>query len=220
MKGGVYKDTKGYRVKYPVKGSKPIQKRFGQDLFAAERFLNGLRWKEDNNELDPRDYQAGNPMGFTNISNAYLKLRKNQVRCFRLLEHHIEDAQNFFGNKNIKHIQYADLEDLFIQIQASRSLTSKTIYNIRTTLHALFVWAAKKFKIDMPEFPSIKVNLGWRATVDKTTQRLLSIKFERSHGMLTQRSGWGSSGLALIMKSGPLSWFMSRKKTLIIIPAP
>jgi integrase len=178
MKGGIYWDGKSWKVKYPVRGEKPIQKRFGRNKAKGERFLNALRFKDDEGELDARDYRADNPLGFENLSEAWLDLRKGQVRCFRNLRNHIEKAQNFLGNRNIKLVQYAQLEDFFHALQG-QGISSKTVYNVKTTLHAFFVWVKKRYGIKIPEFPEIKVTLGWRNTVDKETQGAILDEIKR-----------------------------------------
>jgi integrase len=150
---------------------KQAYKRF-DDLREAEQFLNTLRYKEGRGEFDERDYQKNQPLGFHTMSQQWLKMK--DVRCKRNLINHINYAKNYFHNKNIKEIDYPELEDFFHQLP--EHLSNKSKYNIRTTLHTFFAWVVKrnrraKVRIEMPEFPDIKFELGWRKTVDKATQQ-------------------------------------------------
>ena len=150
---------------------KQVFKRF-DDLREAEQFLNTLRYREGRGEFDERDYQKNQPLGFHTISQQWLKMK--DVRCKRNLINHIRYASQYFQNKNIKEIDYPELEDFFDQLP--KHLSDKSKYNIRTTLHTFFAWVVKrnrraKVRIEMPEFPDIPYEMGWRNTVDKQTQQ-------------------------------------------------
>jgi hypothetical protein len=59
----------------------------------------------------------------------------------------------------------------------SRSdISSKTRHNIKTNLRTFFVWLTKRRVLraeQMPEFPEIPHESGWRKTVDKETQEAI-----------------------------------------------
>lgn len=147
---------------------KGVKKRFKTYADAWE-FLNGLRFRDSEGDFDVRDYQRANPLGFENMALKWLEYRKVEVKAFRGIRNHIGKAIIFFANRNIKSIQFGDLED-FLQ-SLPKILSSKTKKNYFTTLHAFFVWACKREKkLEMPEFPHIDFQLKWRKTVDKGTQ--------------------------------------------------
>ncbi len=190
MKGGVYSDDK-----CPICGSRFID--FGNALCCpqhpkcratrflvrfgnitkrfrayneASRFLTGLRFKTDENTFDPRDYRKDNPLSFLNMSEKWKDYKKDEVKrhSFRSICNHIEKAQNYFGNRNVKELNYGDIED-FIK---SLKLSDKTRHNILSTLHSFFVWMKKRQDIpSMPDWPEISFELGYRRTVDKDTQQ-------------------------------------------------
>lgn len=147
-----------------------VFKRF-KEYEKASRFLIGLRYKNDEGSFDQRDYQKDQPLGFSNLAAKWLEVKKTEVRCFRNLKGHMAKACEFFGNRNIKDIGYAELEDF--QFSLPNTLSGKTKKDIFTTIHTFYSWLRKRkiIRLDQfPEFPMIQFELGWRKTVDKATQ--------------------------------------------------
>jgi hypothetical protein len=138
----------------------------------ANRFLTGLRFKTDEKTFDARDYKRDNPMSFINMSERWIKYKKEEVRpgSFRSIRNHLDKAQRYFGNRNVKDIRYGDLEDL-VRSERLAPLDDKTKHNVLATLHTLFVWLKKRQEIaSVPEFPVISYELGYRTVVDKNKQ--------------------------------------------------
>jgi integrase len=136
---------------------------------AAFRFLTGLRFKTDERTFDERDYRRDNPLGFTNLSRKYLQYRQGEVRpgSYRNIRRHIQIAQEFFKQMNVKDIRYGHLEDLLQSIE----LSDKSKHNILSTIHAFFVWLHRRQEIkEMPIFPTVSYELGRRMTVSKDRQ--------------------------------------------------
>jgi integrase len=148
-----------------------ITKRF-KSYDDADRFLTGIRFKTDENTFDERDYRKGNPLGFSNMAQKWLSFHAEEVRpgSRKNLVSHIRHAEGFFGNMNVKDIRYGNLED-FIH---SLSLSGKSKHNILSTIHSLFAWMKKRQEIsELPDFPEISFELGYRRTVDKETQQAI-----------------------------------------------
>ena len=168
MKGGIYQDKKrpgSWIVRFPG-----VSKRV-RDHVEAERFLNMLRYKYDQGEFDEREFKTGKPLGFRSLSDKWLSIRENEVRCKRNLVGHIRRAQDFFDHRFVRDIKYGDIED-YIQ-SFLETLSRKTVKNYITTLHAFWTWLIKRREVDpgqIPAFPDVPYELGWRKTVDKTTQ--------------------------------------------------
>ncbi|MBN2254626.1 MAG: tyrosine-type recombinase/integrase [Deltaproteobacteria bacterium] len=157
---GVY--ARNLRVKF-----KQTYKRF-TDYNAADQFLSHLR--HDVKSYDPRDYQKKNPLGFANLADQWL-LTKAHLRSYRDIKNHINQAVTYYGNTNIKDIQYGELEDFF----NSLSCGSKSKHNIRSVIHNFFKWVWKRnrktfSKDDFPDFPVISFTLGYRKIVSKEVQ--------------------------------------------------
>lgn len=108
--------TRQFRVKFGRK----IARRFAT-YKEAERFLDGLRYEVDKGSFDPRDYQSDNPLGFANLAAQWLELKKQEVRpgSFKNIRNYISKASDTWINRNIKSIQYAELEDFFHSLQLS-----------------------------------------------------------------------------------------------------
>lgn len=177
MKGNIYPTKTGCRVKF-----QGIYKRF-KNTQEAERFLNRLRHEQDEGTFDKRDWMASKPLGLANLANEWLTIRCRQVKCPANLKNHILYAIKFFGNQNIKNIQYSELESLYLSLPTN--LTEKTKANIFTTLHAFFVWVVKREKrdkryLEMPEFPVIRFELRRRKTISRE-QQLLILDWLKSH---------------------------------------
>lgn len=146
-----------------------ITKRF-KSYNDADRFLTGVRFKTDENTFDDRDYRKGNPLGFSNVSEKWFSFHAQEVRpgSRKNLVSHIRHAQGFFGNMNVKDIRYGNIED-FVH---SLSLSDKSKHNILSTVHSFFVWMKKRQEIsELPDFPEVSFELGYRRTVDKETQQ-------------------------------------------------
>ena len=170
---------------HPDQRATKFQVRFGkicrrfQTYEEALRFLTGLRYKTDEGTFDERDYRSDKPLGFANLAEKWLDIKRESVRpgTFKCLSNYMKRAMDFWGNKNIKEIQYGDLEDfLFSQtlFGSSRPVSSKTRANMRSCLHDFWTWLLKRRVIalhEMPDFPEVSFELGMRKTIDKATQQ-------------------------------------------------
>lgn len=146
----------------------------------ANRFLTGLRYKWDEGTFDDRDYRKDKPLGFSNLANQWLQIKRGEVRCFRNIDNHMGRACAYFENRNIKDIGYAELEDFLHSLPDHLSAKSKK--NILTTVHSFYTWLRKRRILSsdqIPEFPEVKYELGWRKTVDKQTQQEILDEIKR-----------------------------------------
>jgi integrase len=145
-----------------------LTKRF-RSYDAANRFLTGVRFKTDEDTYDARDYRQGNPLGFSNMADKWLSYHSERVRAGtrKNLVAHVRHAKNFFGQRNIREIGYGDLEDFLHGL----TLSDKSKHNILSTVHNFFSWMKKRREIaEIPEFPEVPFELGYRRTIDKETQ--------------------------------------------------
>ena len=183
--GGSHKDT-GKRLacpKHPEQIAtsfyvqfRRVQKRF-HSYQEARNVLTGLRYKAIEGTFDERDYRKEKPLSFENLGREWLKRKqKSGLRCMRNPRNHIARASSYFGDRNIKDIDYADLDDFLFSLPDH--LSSKTKQNILTTLHSFWVWVAKRERkknptFSIPEFPKIRFELKRRQTIPKETQRAI-----------------------------------------------
>ncbi|MCF8065240.1 MAG: hypothetical protein K9K65_12815 [Desulfarculaceae bacterium] len=144
-----------------------IKRRF-RSYPEAIRFLTGLRFLEDQGSLDPRDFQGSNPLSFEVQASRWLQVKEKEVkhntyRDLRLTMHRAIDA---WGQRNVKSIGYAEIEDFLYALEVS----DKTRANARAHLHQFFSWMSRRENIPMPDMPEIKYELGWRNIVDLESQ--------------------------------------------------
>lgn len=190
MKGGIYSDErclicggkfrdigntlscpqhpKSRSTRFVVRFGK-ITKRF-KSYDEAQRFLTGVRFKTDEATFDERDYRKDNPLSFTNISEKWLRYKVDEVRTrsYQAIKNHIRHAQVYFGNMNVKDIRYGNLQDF---IKSITGLSEKTKHNILSTVHSLYQWMKLREEIrDVPTFPTVTFELGYRKTVSKDIQ--------------------------------------------------
>jgi len=120
----------------------------------------------DEGIFDPRDYQKNNPLGFANLVEKYLE-SKRKMKAVKKYHERLQKAVNAWGNKNVKEIGYADIEDLLLSLNYS----SKYIHDIKCCLEGFFRWLYRREEISkMPRFPQISYTMRYRNIVDKETQ--------------------------------------------------
>lgn len=209
-----------------VQFGRKILKRF-PNYHTAERFLDGLRYEVDKGTFDPREYQFSNPLGFKNLSEKWLEVKKSEIN-FRTHQHYtnyIKKAVREWDNKSIKSIQYAELEDFFLSI----NLSDKSKSNIRSCLHHFWKWVLKRRIIkhdEFPEFPVISFELGWRKTIDKDTQTEIINHIKKISGHVSPKIWLGIKWLSTYISIRPQELLnireehISRKEGLIFIPHP
>jgi integrase len=166
--------------KFIVRFGRKIFKRFASYELAS-RFLNGIRFKTDENTFDIRDYQRDNPLGFSNLVDKYLEMKSQIIKPGSVthVRGDLNKAKQWWGFTNIKEIHYAEIEDFLL---GQKDIRGKTRHNIKANLHALFMWLVKRQiirKDQLPDFPVISFELGWRATISKDTQDLILDEVKR-----------------------------------------
>lgn len=156
-----------------------VKRRF-KSYEEAYRFLTGLRYKTDEQTFDERDYSAEKPLSFMNLASKWLEIKKETVKpsSYRNLHNYMMKACDAWGNINIKHIGYGEIEDFLIA--QGKLLSSKTIANMKSGLHDFFQWLIKREVISQaPSFPEIKVRLAYRQTIGKETQSAILEEIRR-----------------------------------------
>jgi len=166
MKGRIYSNKGGHVVRFGREVS-----RWFKNLDAAERFLTGLRWENDQGTYDARDHRPNKPLSFSNLSEQYLAFKQKTVKhkSFNNLKNYMSRAVGAWEHTNVKTIGYAEIEDFLF----SQGVSDKTRANIKSCLHDFFTWLRKRRVITLqqfPEFPEVKYELGMRAIIDKSTQ--------------------------------------------------
>ncbi len=152
-----------------VRFGRYIQKQFS-NYDKASQFLTGLRFKTGEGSFDLRDYSSEEPYSFHQLADKYLK-RKSTLKSFKERIRHIKTAQERFFNANVKYITGADIEDYLFNIP---DISEKTRHNYASALKDFFRWLNKRDIIkNMPPFPDIPFELGYRTITDIGTQRAI-----------------------------------------------
>jgi integrase/RNA polymerase subunit RPABC4/transcription elongation factor Spt4 len=165
------------RVRFCLKGHS-TQKKFSkesglQSYIEARRFLDGIRYKTDEGTFDYRDYRADNPLGFANLAHQWLEMKEQKLAraSYRPLRLYVNYAISVWGNRSVKTIGFAEIEDFLTK--SLGHLSSKSQSNAKSALHDFFGWLRKRRLIthdQVPEFPVIEVSMKMRNLVDKETQ--------------------------------------------------
>lgn len=220
MKGNIYPTKYGHQVRYGEKLCKHFK-----SLELAERFLTGIRFKVDEGTFDIRDYRSNNPLGFGNLVDKWLEFKKKTVKpvSYRNIEREIFRAVKGWGNTNIKHIGYGDLEDF---IYARSDISEKTRAHIKSYLHDFFVWCKKRYQTPVPEFPEVKYELGWRNITDIETQQAIIAEIRRISYGVNPKIWLGVKWLATYISVRPGELIrikeqdINRQAGFIVIPHP
>jgi integrase len=221
-------------TKFKVKFGRKICRRFARDYFAAQRFLTGLRYKKDEGTLDVRDYRKDNPLGFENLAEKWLEVKKQDVKpkTYNNLSNYMGRATRAWGNKNIKEIGYAEIEDLLLSQSVQKgegTISDKTKANMRSCLHHFWVWLRKRRILrpdQMPEFPEVSFELGFRQTIDKETQERILGKIHEMTFSFNPKIWLGIKWLCtyISIRPGEMSGLKEKhidlKNGYLIIPSP
>ena len=162
-----------------VKFGKDINRRF-KDYEQAARYLTGLRYETDRGTFDVRDHQASNPLGFSNLANQYLNFKKRQnLASFHHIKRFMIQASRFFQDANVKHIKRKDIRNFLDTLDVS----DKTKKNTASQLHDFwynFLYEEEEVLTlaQLPKFPKIDVQLGFRKLVDIETREKIIDKLK------------------------------------------
>jgi integrase len=225
MKGRIYASR--HRRGYTVRFGRDITRHF-VELEAAERFLNGLRFKVDEGIFDPRDYATSRPNSLRNQVEKWLEIKKKQVKrkSYNNLNNYMRQAIEAWGPEtNVKAIGYAEIEDFLV----GRKCSDKTKSNMKSCLHDFWLWLKRRKVITLaqvPEFPEVKFELGWREIIDIETQQAVIAKVKELSWHIDPKIYIGIRLLATYIKirPGELTAIKERqldlKQGAIIIPHP
>ena len=165
------------------------------DYNTAVRVLNGFRFKADEGSFDDKDYRRDTPHGFKTLAVLYLK-RKESRRSYGHIERYITRAMEYFGQKNVKDMSGADIEDYVYSIPG---IGDKTRANYVSQLHDFFMWVRQRDVITLaqfPVFPTIDFELGRRKITDWATQEIILEKIREISAHINEKIWLGCDMLA------------------------
>jgi integrase len=214
-------------------GERGINKRF-DNYREAQRFLTGVRFKHDEGSFDIREYRKGNPLGFRTLAYQWLEIKDRQLKrkSYRNLFNTIQRAIEAWGDRNIKEIGYPEIEDFLINqrlVGSNRPVSDKTKANMRSALHSFWTWLRKRRVLQLhqiPEFPEVGFELGFRNTIDKSTQEAILGEIHRLTSHIDPKIWLGVRWLCtyISLRPGELQSIRERDIDLgngyLIIPHP
>ncbi|MCG8551599.1 MAG: hypothetical protein MI799_14460 [Desulfobacterales bacterium] len=166
-----------------VKFGKDINRRF-RTYDEAARFLTGLRYETDIGTFDVRDHLASNPLSFSNLAEQYLSFKeKQQLASFYHIKRYMMHASRFFKDVNVKSIKRKHIRNFLDTLDVS----DKTKKNYATQLHDFwynFLYEEEEILnlSQLPKFPQIDVQLGFRKLVDiETREKIVDTLKERTY---------------------------------------
>jgi integrase len=166
-------DVSGNRLRVVIKvDGQWLKKRF-TNYIEAIQFLESIRVEIRKEKFDIRDYRNDEPLGFENLATEWLDLKKTQIKrhSWDSLNNFMRKAISAWGNRNVKEIGYAEIEDfLFKTLQES---SSKSRANAKSVLNSFFTWLRRRRVLSsaqVPELPEVPFELEFRKTISKETQ--------------------------------------------------
>jgi len=161
----------------------------------ASQFLNGLRYKSVEGTFDAKDYRKDKPYGFLTLAEKYLK-RKEKRKSYVQIKRYMKVAGDYFAQRNVKEITGADVEDYLFSIP---DISEKTRANYKTQLHDFWQWILQRGIINiaqMPIFPKIDYELGFRKITNWETQDAIIAEVARLADKTTPKIAFGIELLA------------------------
>ncbi len=197
----------------------------------ATNDLTGFRFKVNENTFDVRDYQTSNPLSFSHLADKYLEKNPNKVGYKQLknIKNFLDRARAEWHDRNIKTIKYADIEDFLDKqkkfcdrgkaFEDQRNISDKTRHEINSCLHCFWTWLVKREEIkasEMPTFPSVAFELGWRNIVDKDTQEAILDEVYRISYHINPKIYIGIRWLATYIAIRPTELLSIKEKNIIV----
>lgn len=199
-----------------------ITRRFN-DYQTAFQFLTGLRFQAASDTFDSRDFQVkGKPLSFVTLADSWLQIKKKTLRHSSYTSYvgYMRYAVDEFGAKNIKQIDYGQLEDFIYSLPKA----DKTKFNVLVILKQFWRWCVKRHGIpDIKEWPTVRYEMAFRNTVSLETQELILTEVKRSSSF---RVWLGIKWLCtyISVRPGELITLterqVDRERGLLIIPHP
>jgi len=198
-----------------VKFGREIYRRF-QSYERASRFLNGIRFKTDEGTFDIRDYKKDNPLGFENLSEKWLEIKASSGIDKKTVQSYVNFMNRAiarWGNRNIKAISNGDIEDLLFdkdwKTPKGKIVSNKTRSNMKSCLNDFWKWVSRREKkntkqqIEVPEFPEITYELGWRNITDIETLENILDEIKRISWDINPKIWFGVKLLSTYIKIRP-----------------
>jgi len=169
-----------------------------QSYEKAAQSLNYLRHEKGVRKdlFNPDDYRSNKPNSYLALKDKYLTRKKDRA-SYNKIKGYIDRAGEYFGYTNIREITGADIEDYLYRIPG---ISEKTRFNHMTQLRDFWKWCLKRGNIitlaEMPTFPEIDYELGYRKITDWATQEKVIDKIKELSYHINPKIWFGIDMLA------------------------
>lgn len=147
---------------------------------AAVQALNYLRYEKGTRGqlFNSSDYKTAKPNSFGVLKDQYLARKKTRL-SYKKIGRYIEKACEHFGlARNVREVTSAEIEDYLFSISG---ISDKTRFNHCSQLHDFWMWCLRRKVVslaEMPVFPTIDYELGWRSVTTWENQELVLEKIK------------------------------------------
>ena len=225
----VHGDVSGNRLRVVIKvDGEWLKKRF-INYIEAIQFLESIRVEIRKGKFDIRDHKTNEPLGFKNLAEEWLKVKKVQIKrhSWDSLNNYMRKAISVWGNRNVKEIGYAEIEDFLFK--TLDKVGAKSRANAKSVLHSFFNWLRRRRVLpahSIPETPEVSFELAFRKTIDKTTQEMILSEIHKISGNVNPRIWIAVKWLSTYFSIRPNELIsikeghIDRENGFIIIPHP
>lgn len=127
----------------------------------AARFLTGLRFKHDEQTLDPRDYRHDNPLSFATLAHGYLD-EKRHLKSYRVVRRAMGLCVEEWGDRNVKAVLTNDIKKWVRGLTVSDK-TKANYCAILSNFYSRYLVEEGVLRRDqVPEMPKVDYELGYR----------------------------------------------------------
>lgn len=169
-----YQAQTGFYIKF-----KKVR-RESKDYRKLMRWLTAMRFETDQNRFDFRKHIPSNPLAFRKLAKLYIEERKADPlskAMKRQIENYLGRAIDAWGDTLVTDIKRRDIKHFLRDLthfKTGKPLSGKTKKNCSDILFRFFSdWCVEEEylqKYEVPSFPTIKYELGWRKYTDLDTQ--------------------------------------------------
>ena len=183
----------------------------------ALALLGLFRGKAGEGTFDYREYLTARPLGFSNMTQRFLALKKKTMRPngYRRYVDYDHKACAFFGGRPITQINTGDLEDF---IHSLDQLSSYTVKCHLDFVMSVLRWAKRRGDIkEVPEKPSWKWQQRMRRILDKQTQANVIEKVYEKYWQIFPRACVAIELLSVYPKIRPGELLQVKEKDIDLI---
>ncbi len=204
---------------FRVRFGRRINLRFSKYDSARKKLLT-MQCETDEKRFDIRDHLPDRPMAFDKLSDQWLSWKQKEVSPghWRNLSRYMFAAVDAWGDRNVKAIDYASIEDL---VWSRSDISDKTRNMMVSCYRDFFRWLKRRRIIQLhqiPEFPEISFKLGFRTLIDKETQEAVASEVFKLSWKINPKIYIGIRFLTTYISIRPGEMLSIKEKDIILEP--